>query len=496
MGMAAAARRFRVGLGVALVAVLVTACSIGGGSSPSSSGPSKDSFRWKSCGDGAQCAELQVPLDYANPDGPQISVALLRFPATGTARGSLLLNPGGPGAPGTEFLRSTGRGIVSADVAAEYDLVSWDTRGTGGTIPANCGDRLDYLFDGVTYEPVTPDQQSALVRVTQRFVDACKTNMGSELGFVGSRETVQDMERIRAALGDEQLNFLGFSYGTYLGARYAAQYPDRVGRFVLDGAVNPALSMEESTTQQSVGFDRSLDAFFASCGVQTTCGYAAGSTPRDAYLALRDRVARQPVTAGLGTAVGQAQLDIGTARFLYSGAVEWPELAQALLELGNGDGEYMFASFSAYVDRSEAGLYSPEYAAYNVITCADFPAIGDPQQTFAAARQARDVAPIFGATSINLNLACSLWPVAATSTPAPVAAPGAGPIVVIGTVGDPATPLRLSEELSAQLSSARLIVAPGSQHTSYGQGNTCVDAAVDDYLLEVGTPDARLVCAA
>jgi pimeloyl-ACP methyl ester carboxylesterase len=474
-------------LGV-VAALWLGAC--GGGSSAKPAG----ALSWKACGDGAQCARLSVPLNAAQPDGQRIDLALLRYPATGKRVGSLVINPGGPGAAGTSFLRDTGRSIVAPSVSAQYDLVAWDPRGTGTSFPVQCGDRLDYLFDGITYAPRTAAQRDALVQANQRFVAACKAGTGAALEFLGSRDTVLDMERIRVALGDPQLNFLGFSYGTYLGAQYATQHPDLVGRFVLDGAVNPALPVLTSATEQSVGFDKGLEAFFASCGKETTCTYAGTQSPTDAYRALQARVALQPIPAAFGKALGPSQFDIGVAAVLYGGSAGWKTLAQSLDAAKRGDGQPLFDAFSSYVDRQANGVYTTQYPAFLAIGCVDSPPIGTVDQTLEAARTVGVAAPYFGETSVNFGLPCSTWPVAPTSAPGPVSAPSADPILVVGTTGDPATPVAWAAALAKQLQSARLVTMPGEQHTAYGQGNTCVDATINAYLVSGRVPDATVVC--
>ncbi|MFZ4515703.1 MAG: alpha/beta fold hydrolase [Acidimicrobiia bacterium] len=481
-------------VGVAFLVVLAAACSTDG-KAASESG----SLWWKDCGsNGAQCATLSVPLDYATPEGERVSLALVRYKATaaGKRKGALLLNPGGPGASGVAFLRGSGRDVVAPSVAAIYDLVAWDPRGTGDSLPTDCGDRLDYLFDGVTYAPSTDAQRSALVAANKRFAEACRARMGSKLAFVGSRETVQDMERIRIALGEDRLNYLGFSYGTYLGAEYANAHPDRLGRVVLDGAVNPALSAAASVVEQTGGFEKSIDAFFAACGAKLPCTWTQGQAPKAALLALAAQVTATPVPVSFGEAVGPAQLDIGMAAMLYAGTSGWETLNGALNALVKGDGERIYAAFSSYVGRGANGKYDTSYSAFLAIGCVDGPPIGTPEQTLAFAAENGRAFPVFGTTSVNLNIACSMWPVPPTGAPGPVSAPGAEPMLVLGSTGDPATPLAWGEALAQQLASAVLITAPGEQHTVYRQGSRCVDDRVNRYLLSGAVPDATLRCAA
>jgi pimeloyl-ACP methyl ester carboxylesterase len=479
------------------VAMFVVA-GCGGSKSAASTKGTRSTIAWSACGNGAECATVQVPLDYANASGEQISVALIRYKAVlkSKRKGTLLLNPGGPGASGVEFLRSTGRNIVSEDVANVFDLVAWDPRGTGDTIPIDCGDRLDYLFDGVNYAPSTPAAVTLLKQRTKQFADACAANSGKTLPFLGSRETIKDMDRIRAALGEKTLNYVGFSYGTFLGALYMQQYPERVGSFVLDGAVDPSLTAEQSGVQQAVGFDNSLKTFLAACGTSVTCGFAGTKPATEAYQALQARVATKPIPAAFGKSVGPAQFDIGVASLLYGGRDAWSVLATTLDSASNGDGSGIYEAFSNYVGRNSDGTYASSYQAFFGIGCMDAPPIGTPDVQLAAARAARTKAPFFGETSLNLNLSCAYWPAPPTLTPAAVSTTAKNPVVIVATTGDPATPLAWGEALGKQLPDARVIVTEGEQHTGYGQGSACVDDAVNAYLLGLGAPNNNTRCAA
>lgn len=480
------------------VFVLVLMLALAGCSTASKSASEPGTLWWKDCGaSGAQCATLKVPLDYSKPDGETISLSLLRYRATSSKRrGALVINPGGPGAAGVAFLRETGRNVVSPSVAAVYDLVTWDPRGTGGSLTMDCGDRLDYLFEGVTYAPQTPDQRNAVLSANRRFADACAQRMGAKLSFIGTRDTVADLDRIRVALGETTLNYLGFSYGTYLGAEYANSFPTAVGRMVLDGAVNPALEAKASVSQQAQGFEKSIDAFFAACAATIRCTWAGTEVPSVAFQALSARIAARPVPVAFGASVGPAQFDIGVASMLYAGTAGWETLNGALNAIAKDDGQQLFAAFSSYVGRSPNGTYDSSYSAFLGIGCVDGPPVGTAEETFAFADALGRELPIFGTTSVNLNIACSVWSVAPTSIPGVVSAPDAGPMLIVAAAGDPATPLAWAEALHTQLSSSVLITAPGEQHTSYQQGNRCVDDAVNAYLLTGAAPATTVRCAA
>ena len=219
---------------------------------------------WKRCADG-ECATLAVPFDAAQPSGKQIKLALARVPAKKPDEriGSLLINPGGPGAPGTDFANPVAAQLP-ASITDHFDIVGWDPRGTGSSSPVDCGKKLDYLFNADT-APDDAAERAELEHASERFASECQARSGALLSHIASADTVQDMDRIRAALGDKKLTYAGFSYGTYLGALYAARYPENVRALLLDGAIDPAVPVDEVAIQQAKGFEASLDAFLEDC---------------------------------------------------------------------------------------------------------------------------------------------------------------------------------------------------------------------------------------
>ncbi len=234
---------------------------------------------WTPCRDGTvQCATLQVPLDAAHPDGDRISLALARRPASGKRIGVLMTNPGGPGASGIQFLEDAS-GVFQPDILRRFDIVSWDPRGVGQSAPVRCLDDLD-AFYAVDRTPENAATVARNVAVAREFAASCKRRSGRELGYVPTSASVRDMEAIRAAIGETRISYLGFSYGTFLGARYAEAYPQHVRAMVLDGAIDPSLSYSAATIAQAKGFEGVLDAFFVWCRQDTRCGFAAAAIPR------------------------------------------------------------------------------------------------------------------------------------------------------------------------------------------------------------------------
>jgi pimeloyl-ACP methyl ester carboxylesterase len=416
-----------------------------------------------------------------------IDLALARVPARDPDRriGSLLVNPGGPGAPGRDFATYLAD-LVPDEIRDRFDIVGFDPRGTGETIPVECDERLDPLY-ATDWDPDTDAERTALEDANRAFVDSCFERSGVILPYVSSDRTVRDMDRIRAALGDEQLSYLGFSYGSYLGARYAEAYPDRVRALVLDGAVDPALDAIEVQVQQSAGFEHSLDLFLADCKRTGKCEFADGRDPAKAYDALRARVDKAPLRAGDGRELNQTLFDIGVTNMLYEGESVWSFLDRSLARAAGGDGSDLVASADAYTGRGDDGTYDDLQAAFIGIGCADGPPVGDAAGLREMEEAAVEEAPRVGASVVNNSMACAFWPIPAPP-PSEVSAPGSEPILVLGTRNDPATPVAWARNLADQLESAVLVTVGGSRHTSFAAGNACVDLVVVRYLVDGATP--------
>lgn len=456
--------------------------------------PAPSPLTWTPCGQ-YECASVPVPLDYDQPDSRRISIAVNRRRATDSARriGSLLINPGGPGASGVDAMPDL-LGRISAQVKARFDIVGFDPRGTGRSSPVRCltSAELDryFAFDPV---PDDPAEKTALVQTVQRFVDGCKQRSGDVLPHVGTEDAVRDMDVIRAAVGDEKLTFLGFSYGTSLGATYAEMFPSRVRALVLDGAVDPSLDTLRLNQVQGEGFDRAFDAFLADCRAKgTACGWKpAGGATKQAFLDLGRRVETAPIPAGRRR-LGPSELFLGTAALLYARST-WPGLARGLAQAEAGSGAVILAGFDALVGRKPDGSYSNDQEANAAINCLDNPA---PKEVAAYERAAADsvrTAPAFGPALAWAGLVCALWPVPATGKAAPLNAPGTPPILVIGTTNDPATPFVWAEALAAQLPKGRLLRHEGEGHTVYGQ-QACTTRIADAYLLTLSIPPGDLRC--
>lgn len=451
---------------------------------------------WRACSDGYRCGTLAVPVDDAAPDGPTLDLAVVRKPARNPRSkiGSLVFNPGGPGAPAVSFLTAIADTLPDR-IRDRFDLVAFDPRGVGRSSPVECEDSLDPLFDQ-SFQPTTAAERTGLVDAVRNLADACAARSGALLSHVSTVDAVHDLERLRVALGEEQLSFVGYSYGTLLGATYASMFPDRVRAFVLDGPVDPTMTAREVALAQARGFEHSLDDFLADCSAHPGCAFHHDGDAADAYDALRARAARSPIPADgvTGRGLNQTRFDAAVLQQLYQGRPAWPALASALADAADGDASTLLGQADAFVGRDGAGRDDHALEAFWAVSCLDGPAIGDVDAAAALETEAMAVAPRFGAFIVNNSLPCSVWPVPPVAAPGRLVAQGAAPILVIGTTDDPATPLAQARSLAGALQHGKLLVAEGEQHTSFNVGNQCVDRAVTRYLVDLRTPRRGARC--
>jgi pimeloyl-ACP methyl ester carboxylesterase len=460
---------------------------------------------WSDCGDGLQCAALTVPLNYADPGGRNIQLALIRAPATDPAHriGALVTNPGGPGGSGVDFIREglaaePGQpAVFDSDMRSRFDIVGFDPRGVGGSAPIKClNDAGMDRFTALDPAPTTPAGITTLVTADKAYAAACQRNSGELLGAVGTPNAARDMDVLRAALGEPKLDYLGFSYGTYLGAVYAGLFPDRVGRLVLDGPLPPELSTKELDLQQSAGFQTELNRFLADCAAQPNC--PLGRDPASAAANLNAFVAgadRQPIPTGTGRRLDGALAQTGVLAELYDSPDSWPTLREALTDAMAGHGRQLLSMADEYNGRHSDGHYDNTNEANAAINCLDHPtavrSVADVQAELPAYRKASDFT---GAADAWDELTCAFWPVPAQSQPAPVHYSGQPPILVVGNTDDPATPYPGAKDMANQLGSAVLLTYQGDGHTAYGRGNTCIDDTVDSYFTTGTPPPPNTTC--
>lgn len=457
-------------------------------------------LRWSSCRDGDECATLEVPLDYSQPDGKTIGIAVLRNAADRPSErvGDLVVNPGGPGAPGTDYAAtSSDYPNFPSTIYRHYDVVGFDPRGTGESAPVDClsDSQLD-AFVAADPDPDTPAEVQEFVKDSDEFGPGCERRSGDLYRHLSTHDAARDMDVLRAALGDDHLDYLGASYGTKLGATYADLFPKRVGRMVLDGAIDPTLSSLDSSLQQAHGFQVAIEAYVDHCIKKGDC--YLGSTREAALQRIRsflDEVDAKPLR------VGTRELTSGTAFLgiitpLYNNDY-WSYLDQALASALKGDGRGLLGFADVYTSRKQGGGYSDNSSeAIYAINCDDDPSSVAPDQIPALFPRFEQESPTFGRIFAWGMIGCrSLGP--AKGTPAPdwhLDAKDAAPIVVIGTTRDPATPLAWAKALASQLESGVLITRDGDGHTGFNMGNDCVDNAVEAYLIEGKAPQHDLTC--
>ena len=454
---------------------------------------------WEQC-DGFECATVTAPLDWDDPEAATIDLALKRSVATGSADqriGSLLINPGGPGASGVDFLEYAISSMIGKTVTEVYDIVAFDPRGVGQSSAVDCGD--DATVDAYLTADVPLDDQAAVeaARETARvFGEGCLAATGPLLGEVDTVSAVRDMDLLRAVLGDEQLNFAGFSYGTFLGATYAGLYPENVGRMLLDGALDPSMSSDDLSIGQAIGFENALRAYVTDCQAGSDCPLTGGvESGMEQVAALLERIEAKPIDGGDGTLVNSTLAFYGIVVTLYDDA-SWPYLTIALTEaIVSNTGSTLLQLAHSYLDRTPDGAYlSNAMIAFGAINCLDYPTVArDYDEMVDFAEEVRAVAPTFGG-ELAMAIGCEAWPFQSTAERAPIAAAGAAPILVVGTTGDPATPYDWSVALADQLESGTLLTWEGEGHTAYGRSNDCVAQAVEGYLVDGTVPEDGLTC--
>ncbi|MBZ4488035.1 alpha/beta hydrolase [Microbacterium sp. cx-55] len=451
---------------------------------------------WEDCGGTFDCTTVRAPLDWNEPDAGDIELSVVRQRATdGEPQGSLLTNPGGPGASGVDLIQGSIDFAVGEALQADYDIIGFDPRGVGRSTAVKCYDARDmdaYLFDIPAGTRGSAQWTDELTQRSAQFAAACDENSDGILPFITTVQSARDMDLLRGVLGDEKLNYLGYSYGTFLGATYADLYPDRVGRLVLDGALDPQASSLEVSTTQGVGFESALRSYMADCLGGSDCPFAG--TVDDAMADLGTLLAsvdRTPLANDDGRQLGADSLLTAIIAALYS-QDSWPYLTTALSSALQGQAGPAFQLADFYYARS-GGTYSDNSTeAFTAYNCMDYPADNADHQAAAEAllaEKAPTVAPYWGTTD-----GCASWPAEATGTRTALTADGAAPIVVVGTTGDPATPYEWSVALADQLSSGVLITRVGEGHTGYNKGNACVDDAVEKYFTDGTVPTDGLRC--
>ena len=444
-------------------------------------------FGWTTLSPGVQEGHLEVPLDYSKPNGRTITLYLERHLAQDPATriGSLLVNPGGPGYGGSSLAEGADT-IYGQDLLDRFDIIGWDPRGTGNSEPAvDCIDDYDPYF-GLDSSPDTPAERQALIDAGTKFGQACETRSGEILPFLSTENSARDMNAIRAALGEKEISYFGFSYGSELGATWATMFPSTVRAAVLDGAVDPTVGYLQESIQQAAGFETTFDTFLTQCSADTSCAFHNGGDAGAAFDKLAAAIDAAPVTVEAGrTPVTQGVLDTAVAEAMYEQS-SWPQLDQALTDLQHGDGKGVLDLYDQYFGYFN-GTWDNANEAYFAINCLDDRGSTGPADLYTHEQQFAAAAPRLGRSWMAELTFCSVWPVP-SEAPFTITGKGAGPIVVVGTTGDPATPLSGTRKMATALEDGHLVVVKADQHTGYGV-NKCVDSTVDNYLVD---PSATL----
>jgi pimeloyl-ACP methyl ester carboxylesterase len=455
-------------------------------------------LHWQPCQHGFQCARLLVPFDYRRPAWRRFSLPVIRLAASDPAQriGSLVLNPGGPGGSGIQYALAA-RSVVSPAVRARFDVVGFDPRGVGQSVPAiHCltGPELDTYLK-TNDDPVTAAQLATVVTQSKLFAQGCEQRSGALLPYVGTRDAARDMDVLRAALGDAKLTYLGKSYGTYLGAWYAQEFPSHVRAMVLDGAVNPGQSGLSMNAVQAKGFEVALRSFTANCLALAGCplGHGTVAAGIGKLQGLLNRTASKPLVSQIpGQPASAPLLLLGVAAALYTKSY-WQYLRAGLTGAFAGNGSVLVELADLLVERSANGTYSNLVDAETAVDCLDRPWPRSLAAWRSAASAAQQAAPQFGAAIMWGSLPCAYWPVPAPPAP-PLQAKGAPPILVVGNTRDPATPFQQAQALARELSSGVLLAWNGDGHTAYRMGSTCIDNAVDKYLITLAPPRNGTLC--
>ena len=459
------------------------------------------------------CAVITVPLDYANPKGETISIAVKKRAATGGhSQGALFINPGGPGDSGVSFAERAGNAF-SPDLLSAYDIIGFDPRGVGSSTAITCSSDDDSSSSpaepsatGTPSAGSTPSAGTAsggesyeewAESTRQSFQELSKqcgsnTEPAALLDHVDTVSAARDLDILRALAGQEKLNYLGFSYGTYLASVYAETFPGNTGRIVLDGAIDPSLSLAEQGLGQAKGFEQALRTYVDYCQSSSGCPLSGGT---DAGVQqIRDLITSAnstPLATGdpKRTVTG-ADIVTALSEYLYTTEQNWPPLTKALDQaINHRDGSAFAAS-----EEQDSSSKDDGGGAFQAVTCLDYPVEGDTTTWAAQYEQAKREAPIFADSAVGMDLVCSVWGHNGTRKPTQIHARGAAPILVVGTTGDPATPYAWSKSLAEQLDSGQLLTWEGNGHTAYGGDASCVNDAVDAYLISGTMPEKGLTC--
>ena len=442
------------------------------------------SLEWEDCAGGLECTTFEVPYDYENPSIGTFILPVTRHLANNLSEriGTLFINPGGPGVAALDYVAYADQ-IFSKSIIDRFDIIAWDPRGVGQSDPhIDCVDSMDDYF-GLDPSPDDAAETNQLVAGAGVFASACMTRSGDFLPYVSTVDAASDIDVLRRALNEDTISYLGFSYGTHLGATWATLFPETVRAAVLDAAVDPTKGYVDNLLLQAGGFESSLDAFLTKCNASQCSFMKVNESAKDAFDRIMLSLDQNPIANDDGrAATNQGVAQTGIAGALY-GNYQWPQLESALSAADLGDGQPLLIMFDEYFSRDSSGLTDDSLDAYFGISCLDRDEPITPDQVLNLKSGLQDIAPRLGAGWIQEMLICANWQVEPQGG-INVSANTEHRIVVVGSTGDAATPLEGTRNMVTALGRARLVISPLEQHTTYGS-DVCVTKIVDDYLLNL-----------
>jgi pimeloyl-ACP methyl ester carboxylesterase len=501
------------------LALLATACSTSGEADPSGApatteatadpttpGSAEDpdpnegegegdgaTIEWSDCGTAAgfECGTLVVPLDYEDPEAGTMDLAVTRHRAEDPDRriGVLLLNPGGPGASAVALAQGWPR---AGELGDRFDIVGFDPRGVGGSSPLDCHTHLQDIYDADPTIDSDADR-SEFLDASEAFVDECQQRHGDVLPFLGTTNVARDMDEVRKALGEEQINYLGYSYGTSLGQEYARLFPTNVRAMILDGVVDHAPDGLTTATTQAAGFETAFDSYLAHCD-DDGCGFG-GQDALDVVDEVIAAAEDDPIpSADADRPATPGVVSLAMAQALYSEQL-WSPLSRALRDAQEGDGSGLVDLADSYLGREDDGSYGTGFEIYFGVSCLDDTWPTDPDAMIDASLEAEQDVPRFGGAIVIDYLRCALWPVEAQPlAPVPADTEGLPPILVVSTTKDPATPYENGVRVAEQIPGAVLLTNEGEGHTIVALGKPCIDDAATAYLVDLDLPADGTAC--
>ena len=456
---------------------------------------------WEDCYEDFQCSMLDVPINYSDLTVGTFEISVLRYLAADQKNriGSLIINPGGPGSSGVNYAYNA-EYIFSPDITDRYDIVGFDPRGVAESAPISClSDReidANYAADG---KPDNATELAETIKETKKYAEKC-LDQNEYLTSYGTANAARDMDVLREALGDTKLNYMGKSYGTFMGALYAQLFPDKIGRVVLDGAVDPTISPYEQVLTQAESFDNALTDFLQECSKNKNCSLPTDvDEARTSIISLLASVAKKPIPLQNSSKdkreLTETLLTLGIAAAFYDSEEGWPKLRTAFRDIKSGYGDEFIKLADQYSGRLKDGTYrSNEFDSGAIIDCLDFSDTRTVAEITNDAKKISQLAPIFGPYLGYSGLTCQYLPKSKPVTITSITTNA--PIMIIGTTRDPATPYQWAIALQKIITNSQLLTLVGDGHTGHNRGSACIDNAVDNFYLKGVLPPKNKRCIA